>query len=156
MLDFLNINSELIYIAIIGYVLIVLIAIIGKIMTKDRTEPPVKVVYYQKIEDPLWLCSINLYASNYLQADRSERMHILQELQVKLKETLCYDENYISNYFLIKDKDISSLSCHEIYSWLTYLFEIEKYEEGIIQENIKNGTFTRLLGRYTQFTSPTT
>jgi len=150
MLDPIIDLSEVIYIAGIVNALVVLIAIIGTMITKYRPEPHEKVIHIKKIIDPLWIHSIHLLAKDYLQADKKERREILWELQVKLKETLCYDDNYIINYFSAKDKEFQELSCFEIYSRLTYIFEIEKYEKGMIDNNIKDGTIYQLLKRYTE------
>lgn len=115
MLDYLSKISEVIYTGGIVYSLVV-VAIIGTILTARRTEPHEKVIHIKKMVDPLWIHSIHLLAKDYLQADKKEREEILRELQVKLKETLCYDENYITNYFSAKNR-LTHTPNHIFYSY---------------------------------------
>ena len=54
------------------------------------------------------------------------------------------DENYFKNFEYIKDKPIEALSRDEILTYLTYFIRGEKFCDGLIAANLKNGTIEKL------------
>ena len=58
------------------------------------------------------------------------------------------DYSYISNYELIKNKDISDMIKPELKTYLTRIFRGEKFSTGLIAESIDNGILEKIIKRY--------
>lgn len=74
----------------------------------------------------------------------------LHQFHKYLRNQDLLDTNYLNNYQLLQDKDISIMTQEEVLTSLTFFIRGDRFCEGLLASALEDGTFLKLLIRLKQ------